>query len=117
MHWHRNNGAARLFGGEQNAQGAGEEASSWRDKSVGGLGRSGLGGSAIAEDADHEGLESCLPACFGFVLVLLYYVVLCCAVLTSLAWSYEMITTAAVEFSVEIAIPYNTRWTQPHNTN
>jgi hypothetical protein len=48
---------------------------------------------------------------------LLYYVVLCCAVLTSLAWSYEMITTAAVEFSVEIAIPYNTRWTQPHNTN
>lgn len=41
VHWHyRNNGAARLFGGEQNAQGAGEEASSWRDRSVG-LGRSG----------------------------------------------------------------------------
>jgi hypothetical protein len=36
VHWHyRNNGAARLFGGEQNAQGAGEEASSWRDRSVG----------------------------------------------------------------------------------
>jgi hypothetical protein len=79
VHWHRNNGAARLFGGEQNAQGAGEEASSWRDKSVGGLGRSGLGGSAIAEDADHEGLESCLPACFGFVLFC--FVILCCAVL------------------------------------
>jgi hypothetical protein len=53
VHWHRNNGAARLFGGEQNAQGAGEEAS-WRDRSVG----LGLGGSAIAEDADHEGRGS-----------------------------------------------------------
>jgi hypothetical protein len=71
VHWHRNNGAARLFGGEQNAQGAGEEASSWRDKSVG-LGRSGLGGSAIAEDADHR--ESCLPPCFCFDI-------LCCVVL------------------------------------
>jgi hypothetical protein len=39
----------------------------------------GLGGSAIAEDADHEGVLP-LEGCFCFVVV-------CCVVMISLVWS------------------------------
>lgn len=81
MHWHRNNGAARLFGGEQNAQGAGEEASSWRDKSVGGLGRSGL----VWEGRRSQKMPITRDWSLAFRLVLVLfwfcYIMLCCVVL------------------------------------
>jgi hypothetical protein len=82
VHWHyRNNGAARLFGGEQNAQGAGEEASSWRDRSVGGLGRSGRVGDRRRCRSRGGNLA------FQLVFVLSSCVLLLMVFWSGLAWS------------------------------